>query len=150
MASRSGISLDARLGQAVSLLSPVFTSSPFQEIFHCRFSRIEESLSLLREYPCLSLFSAMLLGLSMYSYRVRELLICWLFFCLLFVLLVLLTVAGVVVSYAGKYVLDWTNEGARVTPADALLSRNIQQILPRQLEGSAALLHAEIRASHRV
>jgi hypothetical protein len=134
----------------VSLLSPVFTSWPFQEIFHCMFSRIEESLSLLREYPRLSLFSVMLLGLTMYSYRIRELLVCWLFFCLLFVLLVLLTLAGAVVSYAGKHVLDWTNAGARVTPIAALLSSDIHQILPQELEGSTALLHAEVRTSNTV
>jgi hypothetical protein len=113
------------------------------------FSRIKDYLSL-REYPRLSLFSVTLLGLSMYSYRVRELLICWLFFCLLFVLLVLLTLVGVVVSYAGKYVLDWTNAGARVTPIAALLSNDIQQMLPPELEGSTVLLHAEIRTSHTV
>jgi hypothetical protein len=114
------------------------------------FSRIEESLSLLREYPRLSLFSVMLLGLTMYFYRMRELLICWLFFCLLFVLLVLLTLAGVVVSHAGKYVLDWTNAGARVTPNAALLSSDIHQILPQELEGSTAFLHAEVRTSNTV
>lgn len=112
------------------------------------FSRIEESLSLLREYPRVSLFSGVLLGLSLYSYRVRELLICWLFFCLLFVLLALLTLTGVAVSHAGKYILDWTNAGARVTPAAALRPRDLHQILPQELEGSAALLHAETRASH--
>ena len=114
------------------------------------FSRIEKSLSLLREYPRLSLFSVMLLGLTMYSYRIRELLICWLFFCLLFALLVLLTLAGVVVSHAGKYVLDWTNAGARVTPVAALHSGDIYQTLPQELEDSAALLPIEIRASHTV
>lgn len=134
----------------MSLLSPVFPSWPFQEIFHCMFSRIEESLSLLREYPRLSLYSGVLLGLSMYSYRIRELLICWLFFCLLFALLVLLTLAGVVVSHAGKYVLDWTNAGARVTPIAVLLSSDIQKMLPPELEGSTVLLHAEIRTSHTV
>jgi len=102
-------------------------------------------LSLLREYPRVSLLSGALLGLSIYSYRVRELLICWLFFCLLFVLLVLLTLAGVVVSHAGKYVLDWTNGGA---PVAALRSRDIHQILPQELEGPTALLHAETPASH--
>jgi hypothetical protein len=112
------------------------------------FRRIDESLSLMREYRRASLFSGVLLGLSIYSYRVRELLICWLFFCLLFVLLVLLTLGGALVAHASKYVLDWTNAGARVTPAAALRSCDIQQILPQELGGSAALLHAETRASH--
>jgi len=114
------------------------------------FSRIEKSLSLLREYPRASLFSVMLLGLSMHSYRVRELLVCWLFFCLLFVLLVLLTLVGVLVSHASKCILDWTNAGARVTPVAALHSGDIYQTLPQELEDSAALLPIEIRASHTV
>jgi hypothetical protein len=84
----------------------------------------------------------------MYSYRVQELLICWLFFCLLFVLLVLLTLAGVLVSHAGKYVLDWTNEGALVAPATALHSCDLQQVLPQEPGASTALLHAETPASH--
>jgi hypothetical protein len=112
------------------------------------FCRIDESLSLLREYACASLLSGAVLGLSIYSYRVRELLICWLFFCLLFVMLVLLTLVGVLVSHAGKYVLVWTNAGVRVTPVAALRSRGIHQILAQELEGSTPLPHAETPASH--
>ena len=114
------------------------------------FCRIDESLSRLREYPRVLLFSGALLGLSLYSYHVRELLVCWLFFCLLFVLLVLLTLTGVLVSHAGKYVLDWTNAEARITPAAALHPGHIHQPLSQELEDSAALLPAETPASHTV
>ena len=47
-------------------------------------------------------FSGLLLVFSLYSYRVRELLVFWLFFSLLFVLLVLVILGGVLACYAGK------------------------------------------------
>jgi hypothetical protein len=47
--------------------------------------------------------SGLLLGLSLYSYRARQLAVCWLFFSLLFVLLALLMLGGAFACYAGKY-----------------------------------------------
>ena len=47
--------------------------------------------------------SGLLLGLSLYSCRARQLVICWLFFSLLFVLLALLMLGSVFACYAGKY-----------------------------------------------
>ena len=67
-------------------------------------------------------FSGLLLGLSLFSYHVRELLVCWLFFALLFVSLVLLLLGGVLASLAGKYVIHWASTAASVRPVVALAS----------------------------
>jgi len=40
---------------------------------------------------------------GLYSYHVRELLVCWLFFSPLFVLLAPVILGGVLACYAGKY-----------------------------------------------
>jgi hypothetical protein len=67
-----------------------------------------------------SQFSGLLLGLSLYSYQVRELLVCGLFFTLLFVSLALVILGGVLACYAGKYVIHRVSTAARVTPVVAL------------------------------
>ncbi len=77
-------------------------------------------MSQLRESHRVSLFSGLLLGLSLYSYHVRELLVCWLFFSLLFVSLAVVILGGVLASYAGKYVIHWVSTAAGVTPLVAL------------------------------
>jgi hypothetical protein len=74
----------------------------------------------LRESHRVSQFSGLLLGLSLYSYHVRELLVCWLFFSLLFVSLALLILVGVLACYTGNYVIQWVNTAAGVTPVVAL------------------------------
>ena len=48
-----------------------------------------------------------LLGLSLYFYHVRELLVCWLFFSLLFALPVLVILLGVIAWHAAKRATDW-------------------------------------------
>jgi hypothetical protein len=62
----------------------------------------------------------------LYSYHVRELLVCWLFFSLLFVSLALLILGGVLACYAGKYAAHWTRTAARATPALALSSGELR------------------------
>jgi hypothetical protein len=69
--------------------------------------------------------SGLLLGLSLNSYRVRELLVCWLFFSLLFVLLALLILGGVLACYAGECVAVWVRTAAPVNPALALGSADL-------------------------
>jgi hypothetical protein len=49
-----------------------------------------------------SQFSGLHRRFGLYSYHVRELLVCWLFFSPLFVLLALV-ILGVLACYAGKY-----------------------------------------------
>jgi hypothetical protein len=64
--------------------------------------------------------SGLLLGVSLFSYRVREFLICWLFFSLLFVGLVLVILAFGLVCYAGEYALHWATKTAPVAPVVGL------------------------------
>jgi len=82
-ARTSEIARYARLGRAVSLLSPLFLFRAFYSAVQSQLNHIEESLQRLRDYQRVSLFSGIFLGLCLYSYHVRELLACWLFFCLL-------------------------------------------------------------------
>jgi hypothetical protein len=60
------------------------------------------------------------LGLSLYSYRVRELLACWLFFIILFVVLALLIPAAVLAWYAGIYASHWARPKTPVAPVPVL------------------------------
>jgi|ERR1700686_3069403 len=78
--------------------------------------RIEDSLKQFRKNHRLSQFSGLLLGLSLYSYHVRELLVCWLFFSLVFVSLALVIWGGVIACYAGKYAAHWVRTTASLTP----------------------------------
>ena len=61
-----------------------------------------------------SQFSPLLLGFSLYSYHVRELLVCWLFFSAVFVSLGVVMAGGVLLAYAEKYVFDWASSKAQV------------------------------------
>jgi hypothetical protein len=79
----------------------------------------------LRESHRVSQFSGLLLGLSLYSYRVRELVACWLFFIVLFVVLVLLILGGVLAWYTGIYAVHWARTTVPATPALALASAEV-------------------------
>lgn len=70
-------------------------------------------------------YSGWLLGFSLYSYHVRELLICWLFFIVLFVLLALLVFGGVLAFHAGKYASQWARMAAPATPVLALAAAEL-------------------------
>jgi hypothetical protein len=58
----------------------------------------------------------LLLGLSVYSYHVRELLVCWLYFSVLFVCMMLVILIGELGVYAGEYVAVWARSTAGMTP----------------------------------
>lgn len=73
-----------------------------------------------------SQFCSLLLGFSLYSYHVRELLVCWLFFSALFVSLGVVMAGGVLAGYAGKYVFDWTSSKAQVATLLVLAPVEIQ------------------------
>jgi hypothetical protein len=62
------------------------------------------------------LFPALLLALSRYSYRARELLVCWLFFCSLFALLALLFLGVVLAWHAGQLLIVLSRVPNTVTP----------------------------------
>jgi len=64
-------------------------------------------------------YSGLFMGLSLYSYHVRELLVCWLFFSLPFVLLCLILLGGVIACDAGRTFLRWVGPSERVTPGVA-------------------------------
>lgn len=61
-------------------------------------------------------FSALLLALTRYSYRAKELLACWLFFCSLFAALVLVFFGAVLAGFATQYFLKWLNVANLVIP----------------------------------
>lgn len=67
----------------------------------------------------------LLLGLSLYSYHVQEVLVCWLFFSLAFASLALLILGGVVVLSAGNYIIHWTSKAVRATPRAVLGPANL-------------------------
>ena len=141
-ARTSEIARYARLGRAVSLLSPLFLFRAFYCAVQSQLNQIEESLHRLHDYQRVSLFSGIFLGLCLYSYHVRELLACWFFFCLLFALLVLLVLGGLFASHAGRLVLDWTNAGKPPGLVAGVEPVALQR-LPETLENSTALLSAE-------
>jgi hypothetical protein len=70
----------------------------------------------LRESHRVSHLFGLVLGLSLYSYRVQELAVCWLFFIILFVALALLVLGAVLAWYAGKWATDWARTTVPLTP----------------------------------
>lgn len=62
----------------------------------------------------------LVLALSLYSYYVQELLVCWLFFSLAFASLVLVILGAVVVWYAGNYIIHWASMAVRTSPTVVL------------------------------
>ena len=65
----------------------------------------------LRVLPIGGLF----LGLSLYSYHVRELLICWLYFSVLFVCMAFVILVGELGVYAGECVTVWARSAKVMT-----------------------------------
>jgi len=61
-------------------------------------------------------FSAFFPCLACYSYRVRELLVCWLFFSSLFASIALLFLAVVLAGYAGRYLMKYVSVVKTVIP----------------------------------
>jgi hypothetical protein len=59
---------------------------------------------------------AFLLALTCYSYRVRELLVCWLFLCSLFALIALPFLGAVLACLAGQYLLKWVSAEKTLIP----------------------------------
>jgi hypothetical protein len=56
------------------------------------------------------------LGFGRHSYRVRELFVPWLFFCVLFVLLALAILAAVLAFHVGKYLFQRVHAAGAVPP----------------------------------
>jgi hypothetical protein len=72
-----------------------------------------------------SKFSGLLVGLSLSSYHVRELLVCWLFFSLLFACVALLLLSGVLAVQAGEYLAVWARSATGITPVLAVASADL-------------------------
>jgi hypothetical protein len=92
---------------------------------HRKLGRIEGSVRQLRESHRVSQFSGLLLGLSLYSYRVRELAACLLFFTLFFAVLALLILGGVLAYYAAIYASHWARTRVPATATLALASAEV-------------------------
>ena len=99
---------------------------PSRSAFHSERNDEGECLLRLQENQYVLQISGLLLGLGLFSYHVRELMVCWLLFCLLFVLLVLLIFGGVLACYAGQCVIDWVSTTPRVTPVVTLTTDDLQ------------------------
>jgi hypothetical protein len=56
----------------------------------------------------------------LYSYHVRELLVCWLFFTALLAALAFLVLTGALACYAGKHVIHWVSATPPVEPVVGL------------------------------
>ena len=113
-------------GRRVSVISPSYVSTLWKSDFISKPTKLEESLNNLHGSHRVSQFSGLLLGVSLYSYHVRELLACWLFFCFFFVLLALVISGGVLVGYAGKHAFHWASTFVQVTPIVALAAGKLR------------------------
>lgn len=96
-----------------------------ETVLYFKPSMLKDSLRHLRESHRVSQFSGLILGLSLYSYHVRGLLVCWFFFSLLLVVLALVILGGVLACYAGEYATHWAHTAAPVTPMLALGSAEL-------------------------
>lgn len=104
----------------ISLFSPFSSSEPWKTGIRRKLNGIEGAVLQLRESHRVSRLFGLVLGLSLYSYRVQELVVCWLFFIILFVVLALLVLGAVLAWYAGIYAAHWARTTAPVTPVLAL------------------------------
>jgi hypothetical protein len=63
-----------------------------------------------------------LLGLSLHSYLIQEVVVCWLFFSLAFVSLAVVIFTGVLACGACECIIHWASTAARVAAKVALAS----------------------------
>ncbi len=87
----------------------------------------KDIVHLLRRRARVLQFSALLLGLTLYSYSVRDLLVCWLFFCLFFAALVSLLLGALLACYAGKQLTERVFAMAWGTPKLPLKPATVHQ-----------------------
>jgi len=90
----------------------------------------------------LSLAVGLLLGPSLYLYQLKEILICWLFFILMFVLLALVMLPGIFVLGAGAYFIRGVSTTPRVI-STACVSHSTS-------ESHSGMFTAENRSEFRV
>jgi hypothetical protein len=86
-----------------------------------------------RQSHRVSQFSGLALGLSLYSYRVRELVASWLLFIIIFIVLALLVLGAVLAWYAGIRVSHWirtTTPGAPVLASAGIPLEAVSAAVP--------------------
>lgn len=92
---------------AMSVISPSHSSGTLGNPYPSERSKTEGFVNRLRGSHRLSRFSWLLLGLGLYSYRVRELFVCWMFFIGVLVALGLVIIGGVLAWRGGKCAFHW-------------------------------------------
>lgn len=90
----------------------------------------------------------LLLVAGILSYHVRELLICWLFFALLFASLALVFLCGVLACHAGKHAIHWAQTAAQPAPVVVLASGELASHSSQPSQSSGVLLVTEITLPH--
>ena len=86
-------------------------------------------------------FSALLLCLSCYSYRVKELVVCWLFFCSLFAALAVILLAAMFSYHAALHLVNWVKVVYAGIPELAAFLAELPQevILGRQIPAAVVV-----------
>lgn len=74
-------------------------------------------------------FTVLLFGLTRYSYRAKELLVCWLFFCSFFAVLALILLGVALAAFAGQYFLKFLSVAKLVIPELAAALAEVPQEL---------------------
>ena len=75
--------------------------------------------------------SGLLVAASLFSYHVRELLICWLFLSVPLVLLAVFVLRGVVACNAGQYFVHWAGGRIQVKPVTVQVVGKVELHSPR-------------------
>ena len=112
-----------RAGPAVSLSSQ-FSKARTRRSSVPITSEIGEFVIQFKESPLLLPGGGLLLSLTLYFYHLRELLVCWLYFTVLFVCMILVILIGEVGVYAGGCIVVWACSTTGITPVLALVSPN--------------------------
>jgi hypothetical protein len=92
----------------------LFFSCRFALVLHAMIHKVLFRRFLLGFYALA--FSGLLFGLTRYSYRAKELLVCWLIFCSFFAVLALALFAAVLAAFAGQYFLKLLSVAKLVIP----------------------------------
>jgi hypothetical protein len=102
-------------------------------VFSCRFAAVLPSMihkdffrRFLVGFYALAFF-ALLFGLTRYSYRVKELLACWLLLCSFFAVVALMLLGAVLAWYAGKYLVKWVSVAKTIIPELAVRFAELPQ-----------------------
>lgn len=117
---------DVGLARTVFLTWPFSTSVTRNSGFLLPAEQeIEDSLRILWQRHRVSIFPALFLGFSLFSYRARELLICWICFVLLFAVFAVAVVGGIFICYIAEYVIRWTRAPSVVIPVVTAVSAEL-------------------------